>query len=420
MLHREVLSNGVRVVVQEMPGVPSVTVGIWAETGSSHEAPALNGVSHFLEHMLFKGTEKRTAKEIASALESVGGQMNAFTTKEYTCYYAKTLKEHLSLSMDILSDMYLHSTIPEEEFIKEKGVVLEEVRMYEDSPDDVVSDIYAAAIYGDHPYGWPIIGTLETVTKLTRDEMYAYYKERYAPERTVVSIAGDVDKEQAIEIVRSYLGCFQGEKKEITLPQMTMTAGSCYRFKDIEQIHLSLGVPGLSAKDPRTYALSVLSMILGGGTCSRLFQAAREERGLTYTIYSYHAGHIHGGSFLFYASTNPQKLDEVIHVILTAIHDICRDGITEDELNLAKQQLRCGMLMSTENSANIMNKAGKAEIVLGEVYSIDTIIQKVMAVTKEDVQQLARDLFGGKEFMLALVGPEERQYDLAAMFDALG
>lgn len=416
MLYKEVLPNGVRVVVQEMPGVPSVSVGIWAETGSSHETPALNGVSHFLEHMLFKGTEKRTAKEIANALEAVGGQMNAFTTKEYTCFYAKTLKEHLSLSLDVLSDMYLHSTIPEDEFVKEKGVVLEEVRMYEDSPDDVVSDLYAETIYNGHPYGWPIIGTIDTVTNLTRDEMYAYYKERYAPERTVVSIAGDIDKEAAIEIVMEYMGKFTGEKKEIVLPEIQMAAESCYKFKDIEQMHICLGVPGLAAKDERTYALSVLSSILSGGTCSRLFQAAREERGLTYTIYSYHAGYIHGGSFLIYTSTNPQKLDEMIEVILKTLRDVCVDGVTEEEMELAKQQLRCGMLMSTENSANIMSKIGKSEIVLGEVLSTDKLIEKVMAVTKEDVQQLAKELFEEKNFVLSLVGPEERTFDLAKMF----
>ena len=419
MLYKEVLSNGVRVVIQEMPGVPSVSVGIWAETGSSHETPELNGVSHFLEHMLFKGTTNRNAKEIANALESVGGQMNAFTTKEYTCFYAKTLKEHLSLSMDVLSDMYLNSTIPQEEFVKEKGVVLEEVRMYEDSPDDVVTDQYAAAIYGDHPYGWPIIGTVETVSALTRDQMYAYYKEHYAPEHTVVSIAGDVDKEAAMEIVMKYLGKFQGAKKPIILPEISMKAGSCYQYKDIEQMHLCLGVPGLAAADERTYTLSVLSAILSGGTCSRLFQAAREERGLTYTIYSYHAGYIHGGSFLIYTSTNPQNLDEMIAVILETLRDVSVEGVTEEELSLAKEQLRCGMLMSTENSANVMSKLGKGEIVLGEVLPISALIEKVMAVTKEDVQNLAKDLFADRKFMLSLVGPEERQYDLAAMFDAL-
>lgn len=246
--------------------------------------------------------------------------------------------------------------------------------------------------------------------------MYAYYKERYAPERTVVSIAGDINKEQAVEIVMQYMGDFAGEKKEIVLPEIQMVSQNCYKFKDIEQMHLCLGVPGLAAKDERTYALSVLSMILGGGTCSRLFQAAREERGLTYTIYSYHAGYIHGGSFLVYASTNPQKLDEVIEVILKAIHDICVTGVTADELDLAKQQIRCGLLMATENSANIMSKIGKAEIMLQEVLPTEEIIGKVMAVTKEEVQQMAKDLFADKKFVLSLVGPEERKFDLDKMF----
>ncbi len=407
MVYRDVLPNGLRVITYPMPNVYSVTTGIWVATGSRYEEKHLNGISHFLEHMLFKGTEKRSAKEIVEAMESVGGMMNAFTSKEHTCYYTKSLSENFSLSMELLADMYLHSTFLKEEFDKEKNVILEEISMYEDSPEDVAHELFDRIIWPENSYGWPIIGNLQTVGDMTRDDLYQYYKSVYVPENTVIVVAGNITREQVLQEVDKYFRNFKGSYNHILGSQPVPQAGQSFVHKDIEQMHLCIGVPGVSTTDPDLYKVLLLANALGGGASSRLFQAAREERGLTYSIYSFHNGYTQAGEFLCYAATTPAKMSEVVEVISKQLSNIVKKGFTKDEIERSKQQLKGSLLMSLENSSSVMSRLGKSELSYGKIITIEENVQKLLAVTADEVNDMAKKLLEPQKLIYSAVGPQE-------------
>ncbi|MFS0667547.1 pitrilysin family protein [Peribacillus frigoritolerans] len=404
MIKKYTCQNGVRVVLENIPTVRSAAIGVWIKTGSRNETPELNGVSHFLEHMFFKGTTKRNAREIAESFDSIGGQVNAFTSKEYTCYYAKVMDNHASYALEILADMFFNSTFDGEELKKEKNVVYEEIKMYEDTPDDIVHDLLSKAVYENHPLGYPILGTENTLETFNSDTLKKYVHDMYTPDKVVVSIAGNVD-EKLIKEVESYFGSYQGGEDRLELVKPSFHENRITRKKDTEQAHLCLGYNGLEIGNDKTYSLITLNNILGGSMSSRLFQDVREQRGLAYSVYSYHSSYQDSGMVTVYGGTGTNQLDSLYETIQETLDTLKRDGITEKELRNSKEQLKGSLMLSLESTNSRMSRNGKNELMLGEHRSLDDIIIKIDEVTEDTVNELANQIF--TEHSLSLVSPLE-------------
>ena len=416
MIYKDILPGGLRVLTREMPDVYSVTTSIWAATGSAYEAADEGGISHVLEHMLFKGTRRRNYQEIAQILEDVGGQMNAFTSREYTCYYTHSLSESFELCLDLLADMYLNSRFPAEEWAKEKGVILEEINMYEDTPDDLVGELFNRTLFAGHTYGLPVIGTEQSVGGFERENIDAYCRAHYAPAHTVLAVAGNVLREQVLAMAEKYLAAAfaqMGAEQQRThwdkprLAAPDYAGGRIYTHKDIEQVHVTLGVPGLAGNAPDYYTLNILNGVLGGGISSRLFQEVREKRGLTYSVCSNVNAMAFGGSFSAYASTSPQKADELLRVLGCEMAKIAAYGISEAELARAQMQFKASLLIAQESSANVMVRMGRDEVVYQRLRTVEELVNSVMAVDAAAVQRLAQQLLQPQKLALALVGPVE-------------
>lgn len=404
MIKKYTCQNGVRIVLENIPTVRSAAIGVWIKTGSRNETPELNGVSHFLEHMFFKGTTKRNAREIAESFDSIGGQVNAFTSKEYTCYYAKVMDNHASYALEILADMFFNSTFDGEELKKEKNVVYEEIKMYEDTPDDIVHDLLSKAVYENHPLGYPILGTENTLETFNSDTLKKYVHDMYTPDKVVVSIAGNVD-EKLIKEVESYFGSYQGGDDRLELVKPSFHENRITRKKDTEQAHLCLGYNGLEIGNEKTYSLITLNNILGGSMSSRLFQDVREQRGLAYSVYSYHSSYQDSGMVTVYGGTGTNQLDSLYETIQETLDTLKRDGITEKELRNSKEQLKGSLMLSLESTNSRMSRNGKNELMLGEHRSLDDIIIKIDEVTEDTVNELANQIF--TEHSLSLVSPLE-------------
>ncbi|MCK2019448.1 M16 family metallopeptidase [Peribacillus frigoritolerans] len=404
MIKKYTCQNGVRIVLENIPTVRSAAIGVWIKTGSRNETPELNGVSHFLEHMFFKGTTKRNAREIAESFDSIGGQVNAFTSKEYTCYYAKVMDNHASYALEILADMFFNSTFDGEELKKEKNVVYEEIKMYEDTPDDIVHDLLSKAVYENHPLGYPILGTENTLETFNSDTLKKYVHDMYTPDKVVVSIAGNVD-EKLINEVESYFGSYQGGEERLELVKPSFHENRITRKKDTEQAHLCLGYNGLEIGNDKTYSLITLNNILGGSMSSRLFQDVREQRGLAYSVYSYHSSYQDSGMVTVYGGTGTNQLDSLYETIQETLDTLKRDGITEKELRNSKEQLKGSLMLSLESTNSRMSRNGKNELMLGEHRSLDDIIIKIDEVTEDTVNELANQIF--TEHSLSLVSPLE-------------
>lgn len=400
------LSNGLRVVMEKIPTMRSVSFGIWVKTGSRHETLANNGISHFIEHMLFKGTERFDAKAIAEEFDAIGGNVNAFTSKEYTCFYAKVLDEHLPIAVDVLADMFFRSKLDGEELAKEKNVILEEISMYEDTPDDMVHDLMAKAVYGDHPLAYPILGTKEQLESMGSSDLRAYMDEHYTIENTVISVAGNID-DNIVELLERHFGGFQtsGRVSELTVP--SFQSGILYHKKKTEQNHICLSFPGCSIHDPLQYAMILLNNSIGGGMSSRLFQEIREKRGLAYSVYSYHSSNEDSGLFTIYAGTAPKQTNEVMGLTKEVLADVAVHGMTEDELRKGKEQLKGSLILSLEGTGSRMNRLGKNELMLGKHFSLDDMIEKIENVTMNDVNAVLDRMFS-QPFALAMVGSTDR------------
>ncbi|MDV7763312.1 pitrilysin family protein [Peribacillus simplex] len=404
MIKKYTCQNGVRIVLENIPTVRSAAIGVWIKTGSRNETPELNGVSHFLEHMFFKGTTTRNAREIAESFDSIGGQVNAFTSKEYTCYYAKVMDNHASYALEILADMFFNSTFDGEELKKEKNVVYEEIKMYEDTPDDIVHDLLSKAVYENHPLGYPILGTENTLETFNSDTLKKYVHDMYTPDKVVVSIAGNVD-EKLIQEVESYFGSYQGGEDRLELVKPSFHQNRITRKKETEQAHLCLGYKGLEIGNDKTYSLITLNNILGGSMSSRLFQDVREQRGLAYSVYSYHSSYQDSGLVTVYGGTGTNQLDSLYETIQETLDTLKRDGITEKELRNSKEQLKGSLMLSLESTNSRMSRNGKNELMLGEHRSLDDIIIKIDEVTEDTVNELANQIF--TEHSLSLVSPLE-------------
>ena len=370
MYEKKTLPNGVRILTEHVPGVRSVSLGIWVGTGSRHESAGENGAAHFIEHMLFKGTRSRTAAQLAEEMDAVGGQINAFTTKECTCFYARVLDTHLARAADILCDMFFHSRFDDADVETERGVILEEIGMYEDNPEDLCAERLAGAVFKGSPLARPILGRKATLDKMDGAWLRAYQRAHYRPDRIVVALAGS----------------------------FTVTK------KAIEQNHLTLAFPGLSFADPRRFQLQLLSSILGGGMSSRLFQQVREQKGLCYSIYSYGTCHDDTGYFGVYTALGRETEGQALDTILAVIRELTEHGVTQAELDRAREQSKANVLMGLESTQSHMSSLGRGELLQGEVLDEDAIIAAYDAVTRADVQALAGELFRFENASLSAVG----------------
>ncbi len=404
MYNKTVLDNGVQIVSEEVPGVHSVAFGIWIGTGSHYEDSTEAGISHLIEHLLFKGTKKRTAKEIAETIESVGGHLNAFTSKEYTCYYARVLDEHLPLAIDVLADMYFSPLFTPEDIEREKKVVQEEIRMYEDSPDEIIHDIFSQTIWDGHPLGRPVIGTRDSVAALSREKIISFYEQHYCPSKLVLALAGNIKHDKALSLLKPL---FAGEPpKNIECHTTPPQAKAAFKhfYKPLEQVQLCLGAPGVSQQDEQIYTLQVLNNILGGGSSSRLFQKIREERGLVYSIYSYYAAFRDTGLFVIYAGTSPGNFNEVLEVTWEEMKSIAEDGVTSGELNRSKEQIKGGLFMASESVSHRMYRLGKSHLIYNRLITPEEVLQKIYLVSREDVQKLALELLEPARLTVTVLG----------------
>ncbi|GAA2372065.1 pitrilysin family protein [Streptomyces cuspidosporus] len=411
-VRRTTLPGGLRVVTETLPSVRSATFGIWAHVGSRDETPALNGATHYLEHLLFKGTRRRSALDISSAIDAVGGEMNAFTAKEYTCYYARVLDTDLPLAIDVVCDMLTGSLIDAADVEAERGVVLEEIAMTEDDPGDCVHDLFAHTMLGDTPLGRPVLGTVDTVNGLGRDQIARFYKKHYDPTHLVVAAAGNVDHAAVVRQVRKAFDKAGALSRTDAVPVAPRDGSRTIRAagrvevqgRKTEQAHVVLGMPGIARTDDRRWALGVLNTALGGGMSSRLFQEVREKRGLAYSVYSYTSSFADCGLFGVYAGCRPSQAADVLKICRDELGHVAEHGLTDEELRRAVGQLRGSTVLGLEDTGALMNRIGKSELCWGDQMSVDDMLARMAAVTPDEVREVARDVLGQRP-SLSVIGP---------------
>lgn len=403
---KTVLPNGVRVVSESIPFVRSVSVGLWVDSGSRDEPANLNGISHFLEHMVFKGTERRSITDIARSLESVGGYLNAFTGKEHTCYYARALDEHLPLALDVTADLLLHATFPQKELEKEKGVVIEELRNVEDDPDDLIHDITEREVFGRHPLGMPVIGTERTVRAFRRDDLTAHRAQFYTPDRLVVAAAGRLEHDELVRLTEKALGALKPSRRVALRAKPQRQRGREVRqAKPIQQAHLCLGTVGYSVHQRERFPLLVMNTLLGDGMSSRLFQSIRERRGFAYTVYSYANTMTDTGTFGVYAGLDASNVEKVRDLVWNELTALRTKPVPAAELRRTKDQLKGSMMLNLESIPNRMMRLGGSELSIGRLPSLETVLDSIDAVTSADIQRVAETLFRPERFATVILEP---------------
>lgn len=399
------LPNGVRVLTEEIPHVLSATVGIWVAVGSAHEPPALAGVCHALEHMLFKGTRRRSARAIAETLDTVGGQLNAFTDKEFTCFHAKVLSEHVPLAIDLLCDMLLNSVFRPADLRCEKRVILEEIRQIEDEPDELVHDLLLQQMWEGSPLGRPVIGTRRTVRALHRDALVEFWAQHYAADRVLVATAGNVRHREVLDLVADLLGEMRPCPLPDAIPRPDPVPFFRHVVRDTEQAHLCLGVPGYSQLQDERYALAALDAILGGASSSRLFQEVREKRGLAYNIGSCVLSYRDGGVLAVYAGTSPDAADEVLRLIREEFDRVLNEGVQEREVEQVRSQLKGAMLLALEGTGSRMSRLARSQLYFGRVLPLDEVVRDIDRITTADVNRVARAILPAGSTSVVLLGP---------------
>lgn len=387
------LDNGLRVVTDSMETVESVSLGVWVDVGTRHETPDLNGVSHFLEHMAFKGTKKRNALQISEEIENVGGFLNASTSRETTAYYAKVLKDDIGLALDIISDITQNATLDEEELERERAVILQEISQAHDTPDDIVFDHYQETAYPDQPLGYAILGTNDLVSNLTRNQIKAYMDDHYSAPNMILSAAGNLDHDQLVDQANDAFQHLKN-KAHTTMAPARYIGGDFRQARDLEQVHLLLGLEGLPITDEDFYALSVLTSLFGGGMSSRLFQEIREKRGMVYSIFADVSCYQDGGLFSVYAGTGAETVAELTPLICDEFKKLL-DGVSEEETHRARQQLKSSMLMSLESTSSRTGQIARQLAVFGKPLDTGDIVAKVNAVTTDDIQRVAARIVKG-------------------------
>ena len=416
LVRRSILPSGVRILSEHVPGSRSLTIGYWVAVGSRDEQPGHIGSTHFLEHLLFKGTQTRSALDIAISFDSVGGEHNAMTAKEYTCYYAKVQDRDLSMAVEVLTDMLTSSLLDPAEFETERGVILEELAMADDDPADVASERFFEAVLGDHPLGRPIGGSPETIQAATRAAVWEHYRANYRPQDLVVTVAGAVDHDVLVAEVTRALARAGWDLGEYAAPvgrradrPAIISQGEPVTIvrRPLEQANLLLGVPGLVASDDRRVTISVLNSIFGGGMSSRLFQEVREKRGLAYSVYSFAPTYSDAGIFGMYAGCTPAKAGQVAELMLSELHRLAEHGVTADEMKRAAGQLSGASALALEDSDTRMSRLGRSELTLGEFADLDESLRRLSLVTADDVLELAAELASGPLSVAAVGALEE-------------
>lgn len=405
-LIKEVLRNGITIVTEKIPYVRSASISIWIKTGSRFEKTIEeNGISHFIEHMVFKGTKNRTAKEIAEEMDSIGGQLDAFTGREHTCFYAKVMDKHTSKVFNLLSDVILNPRFSVNDIEKEKKVITEEIKMYMDSPDEYIHDMFVKNLWGDHPLGRPILGNEDAVNKLSRESILQFYRKQYSPKNMVIAVAGNIEHSNIVKFVKSYLGSWDNGGLTVSIDTPVSNTNCVVETKKLEQVHICIGTKGLPYNHKDRYILYVLNDILGGSVSSRLFQEVREKRALAYSISSLHDSYIDTGIFFVYAATNPDKVSLLIKTIKSEFKKIREGKVSKDELKRIKEQLKSNFILSLENTTNRMIKLAKQELYFGKQFTVEEIIKNIDRVKDTDIQRLARELLGNKNLTLVCLGP---------------
>ena len=405
MVKKEILPNGLRILSESVPHVQSISIGVWISSGGRDEDDVNRGVSHFIEHMLFKGTERRTARQIADEFDSIGGQLNAFTEKEYTCYFAKVLSEHLPVALDVLSDMLLNSKLDPQEIALEKNVVLEEIKRHEDTPEDLVHDMLVETVWSGHPLGKSIIGTQESVGSLTRDDLVEFLRTSYAPDSIVIAAAGDLVHEEFVDRISGLFSGLEGGKIPTAHEVPAFSTESLLTDKLTEQVHFCVGAPGFSQLDPERYSMALIDTTLGGGMSSRLFQEIRENRGLVYAIGSYAAAYREGGFFTVYGGTSVENVEEVVELVRAEFANIRDSNITDEELNRAKNQIKGGLVLSQESTSNRMMRMAKSELYFGRTIPLEELLGSIWKVTHDDIAHVAERIFTDSPFPVVAIGP---------------
>jgi len=411
-VRRTVLASGLRIVTEEIPTVRSAAFGIWVNVGSRDESLKVAGASHFLEHLLFKGTKRRSALEISSSIEAVGGEMNAFTSKEYTCFYARVIDKDLPLAIDVISDLITSSLGKSSDVEAERKVVLEEISMRDDDPADLVHELFAETFYGDTTLGRSILGTTKSIKSLSRTAVFNYYKKRYLPEDIVVAVAGNIRHQQVVDQIIAALSrdefLDRTEKKFNLRPSQEFSRNPKRNVglinRKTEQAHIVLGMPGVNRDDKRRFAMGVLSAALGGGMSSRLFQEIREKRGLAYSVYSYAQQFAGSGFLALYAGSTPSKAVEVIKIMRGVLEDVASNGLTNEELIKAQGAVSGSLVLGQEDTGSRMSRIGKSELIYGQVLSFDEILREISAVDSPAIANLASEVLGSAP-SLAIVGP---------------
>ncbi|MHB8340105.1 MAG: M16 family metallopeptidase [Mycobacteriales bacterium] len=411
-VRRTVLPGGLRVLSERVPGVRSVCVGVWVAVGSRDETAPLAGASHYLEHLLFKGTARRSALHISSCIDAVGGELNAFTTKEYTCFYARVLERDLELAVDVVSDLVTSSLVTAQDVAAERGVVLEELAMHDDDPGDGVHDAFAVAAFGNSPLGRPVLGSPESIEAMTRAALAGYYRRRYRPPAMVVTVSGSLDHVRTLRLVRRAFAAHCDRHAELTPAPLRPSGGAPRKPAEplvvldraTEQANLVLGTIGLSRRDDRRFAHQVLGAAIGGGMSSRLVQEIREKRGLAYSVYSFTSAYADTGLFGVYVGCQPRRTREVLALCREELHQVAEHGITPAELARGQGQLRGGLLLDLEDTGARMSRLGKSELVYGQFLGVDELVARIDAVTLEDVRTVAADVLT-RPYALAAIGP---------------
>ncbi|MDO8885441.1 pitrilysin family protein [Candidatus Oleimmundimicrobium sp.] len=407
-VQKSFLKNGIEVVTESIPYVRSISVGFWIKTGSRDEHKSLNGMSHFIEHLIFKGTENRSAKEISETFDGLGAEINAFTGKECTCYYARLLDKNLPIAAEVLSDMLSKPAFRSDDIKSEKEVILEEISLHEDSPDERVHDLFAETLWDGHPLGEKILGSLDTVKKFKREDVIGCFKKHYTPKNMIITAAGNLKHEDVFNLAHTYL---RGTDRDSVFNKKTkidVKSRVKIEYKKTEQAHICYGCEGLPAAHKDRFALSILDSVLGGGMSSRFFQEIREKRGLAYTVYSYHSFYRDTGSFVVYAGTRPANAEKVLDLIKTEINKVVTKGIKVDELNRAKEQIKGQLILGLESTGTRMMRLGKSEITHGEILSLSELINCIEKVKLEDVQRVARNIFLPEKTVLTIIGPVKK------------
>lgn len=417
MFTRVVLENGIRIVYEKIPYVRSITIGVWVGTGSRNENKRNNGISHFIEHMVFKGTERRTAKEIAESIDNIGGQLNAFTGKECTCYYTKTLDTHFDLALEVLSDMLFNSKFDQKDIDIERKVILEEIGMYEDSPEELVHDILSEVVWDGNSLGYPILGTQDCLKKINRDTIKEYIDVNYLPSNSVISIAGNFYEEELIEAVTKYFSGWKNKNiNKSAYQKVDFISDIKIKEKDIEQVHMCMGFEAIEQGNDNLYTLLAINNIFGGGMSSRLFQKIREEKGFVYSIYSYPSSYKDAGLFTIYAGMNPEHLSKVSKLIIKEINELKKHGIKSDELQKSKEQLKGNYILGLESTSSRMNSIGKSELMMEKIFTPEEILQKIDKVNMDSVKEIIDQVFNIEKLSFTAVGNIKKDIDIKKLF----